>query len=40
MRLLPLLLLLSLTSAPAAAETEVSWMKVLLDGRKIGHLVP
>lgn len=38
---LPVLLLLlpGVSTASAAAQTEVTWMKVLLDGRKIGHLV-
>ena len=36
---LPLLLLALLACTPARAETETTWMKVLIDGRKIGHLV-
>lgn len=37
LRLWPLLAVLA--AAPASAATETTWMKVLIDGRKIGHVV-
>ena len=32
-----LALLVLVMAFPAAADSEVQWMKVLLDGQKIGH---
>jgi len=34
-----LLLASLLVAAPAAAETEMTWLKVAIDGRKVGHVV-
>ena len=34
----PLVLLLVAAAAPAAAEPETTWMKVMLEGRKIGQI--
>ena len=34
-----LVLLLAGQAGAARAETETTWMKVMVDGRKIGHLV-